>query len=59
MDLWKLERVIMAEGEEFLLYSFPLQTSADFFYTSIRTEFKLGSLFDLLEFTDALDKLEG
>ena len=37
----------------------PLQTSPDFFYTSVRTEFKLESLFDLLEFTDALEKLEG
>ncbi|XP_020626470.1 uncharacterized protein LOC110063812 isoform X2 [Orbicella faveolata] len=35
------------------------ETSPDFFYTSVRTEFKLGSLFDLLEFTDALDKLGG
>lgn len=52
--------VIMARtGEEFLSYSLPLQTSADFFYSSVRTEFKLESLFDLLEFTDALDKLEG
>ena len=46
-------------GEEFLSYSLPLQTSEDFFYSSVRTEFKLESLFDLLEFTDALDKLEG
>lgn len=37
---------------------FPMQTSADFFYTSVRAEFKLESLFDLLEFTDALNKLE-
>ncbi|KAJ7380759.1 hypothetical protein OS493_007137 [Desmophyllum pertusum] len=35
------------------------ETSPDFFYSSIRSEFKLESLFDLLEFTDALEKLEG
>lgn len=37
----------------------PLQTSPDFFYTSVKTEFQLESLFDLLQFTDELEKLEG
>ena len=35
-----------------------LQTSPDFFYASVKAEFKLESLFDLLKFTDALEKLD-
>ncbi|PFX17112.1 uncharacterized protein LOC111341315 [Stylophora pistillata] len=31
--------------------------SPEFFYSSVRTDFKLGTVFDVLEFVDALDKL--
>ncbi|RMX38044.1 hypothetical protein pdam_00020146 [Pocillopora damicornis] len=31
--------------------------SPEFFYSSVRTDFKLDTVFDVLEFADALDKL--
>lgn len=34
------------------------ETSPDFFYASVKAEFKLESLFDLLKFADALEKLD-
>ncbi|XP_078366964.1 uncharacterized protein LOC144650989 isoform X1 [Oculina patagonica] len=33
--------------------------SPEFFYSSVRTDFKLNNVFDVLEFTDALEKLAG